>query len=177
MSPGPQLPLPPVQMQSQRDDCHCPVPRTGSTWLAPCFSPSSWRQHLCQPETRGRRDLAKGHDAPALPVPCVVDQTSWHWGKRLMFQSPTRFIEVIQLFKQKPPRTKTLAFSAAPFSESPRVLHHGRQGALHFGVHLSHGQIWRRAFGCLLAPPPVDQLHNLGVDPLLGGLEDCAPPG
>jgi hypothetical protein len=85
--------------------------------------------------------LPKATVPPRSQYPVSWIKTSVHWGKRLAFQSPTRFIEVILLFKT-PPRTKTMALSAAPLSESTRVLHHGRQGALHFGVHLPHGQIW-----------------------------------
>ena len=98
------------------------------------LAPSGWRQLICQPETQGRRDLAKGRGAPALPVPCVVGQASWHWGKRLEFQSSTRFID--SNMDIKPLRIK-LAFPAAPLSESTRVLHHGRQCALDFGVFLT----------------------------------------
>ena len=101
---------------------------------------SGWRHPVSQPETRGRRDLAKGCGAPLLPALCVVGQASWHWGKRLEFQSPTRFID--SNIDIKPPRIKPV-FPAAPLSESMRVLHHGQQCALDFGVHLSHGQVWR----------------------------------
>jgi hypothetical protein len=75
------------------------------------------------------------------------------------------------------PQIKTHVFPLPPSSEGTGVLQHGGQRAPHLHVDLSHGQVWYQALGSLHAPPPVHQLHYLGVKTSLGCFKDGSSSG